>query len=163
MKTILFVSRHTPSPAQIQMASDVGYNIVPVGDFNAFAPAGEFEKFLNEKRLEQTKLDNTGVFGIEQRDVIVCVVHPALALRASAEGYTVVIFQSEIRTVEGQLNPVPTFSNLFFYDPQFVAPFVNIPYVPPVIPDRQELTDEEREEKNHNKRLTLVSAESDEE
>lgn len=38
MKRLAFISRHAPTQEQIQLANSLGYEIVHVGDVDAFAP-----------------------------------------------------------------------------------------------------------------------------
>lgn len=85
-----FVSRHTPTADQIQLAESRGINLIAFGDMDAFA-SGNAEIFR-----EMVKEGFSGVI----------VVHPLLALDAHFAGLSVGVFKNENRAPEGEK---PTF------------------------------------------------------
>ena len=143
-KINLIISDKLPSTEQVNSADAIGYSIVCVGKVNPFISQSDFHKFIHSKRMENT---HTESFGVEQRDIVIHTDIPSLALMANNDGYTVALFDED--------------TSIYLYDPQFGAPFVSIPYIPPVIPERQEISDEEREELKV-KQLSTVSVGSDE-
>lgn len=80
MKTLAFVSRHAPTPAQHALAREAGLDLIHVGDRDAFAPV--------EPHL------------IENYDGAV-VVHPAAAVAWLATGKLVGVFENETRPPVG--------------------------------------------------------------
>jgi hypothetical protein len=92
IQNMLFVTRHEPTPEQEQIAADKGFNLIHVGDVNAFDP-----------RLESI----IGGFLREHNAEVVCCVHPmvaVVALDAGAKG--IAIFENAMRAKEGEK---PTF------------------------------------------------------
>jgi hypothetical protein len=73
-----FVSRHVPTPEQIEKAIQAGIELIPVGDRDAFGP-DPFEKS-----------------GMPDVVGVVCV-NPALALQAFFAGYAVGVFENVSR------------------------------------------------------------------
>lgn len=80
MRKFAFVTRHQPTPAQTIIAARAGIALIPVGDRDGFT-------------FDPTE------FGGEYDGVI--VVHPAAALRASACGWAVGIWENANRAPEG--------------------------------------------------------------
>lgn len=67
MKKMIFISRHTPTATQEELSAKAGFNLVHVGDVDAFSSS------LPEEILALTKKHNaTGV----------ACVHPIIALEA---------------------------------------------------------------------------------
>lgn len=95
METMVFLSRHTPTEKQSALARARGYDLVHVGDCDAFE--GDFRSRIGDAKA------------------IACV-HPALALRAFAVGLTVGVFENANRAPEGA---PPTFeaAALHIYEP----------------------------------------------
>lgn len=84
MKMMAFVTRHSPTDQQRQLAKEQGYDLVWVGDRDAFT--------INP--LEFEKYD------------AVAVVHAASAMRLLTSGFVVGIFENANRAPEGEK---PTF------------------------------------------------------
>lgn len=82
MKKFAFISRHTPTAEQIELAAEQGIELVPVGDMDAFTvhPAYVAEKLV--------------IAGG------VVVVHPAAAMRLK-QAYDIGVFENGVRPVEG--------------------------------------------------------------
>lgn len=83
MKKMAFISRHEPTETQFSLAKKAGFELIPVGDIDAF----------------------TG--DIPNEYDAICVVNPALALRALKFYNVVGVFENELRAKEGEK---PTFS-----------------------------------------------------
>ena len=83
MKKMIFVSRHSPSGAQSDMAQEQGYDLLHVGDVNAFD--------VNAVR---------DLIAAHQPDAVACV-HPVVALTAVSAGCAVGIFENANRAPEG--------------------------------------------------------------
>ena len=86
---MLFISRHEPTDKQRELAGDAGYILRHVGDFDAFAGVEELKAFLEENG------------GVSEGTAVACV-HPSLALKASALGYSVGVFRNANRAPEGE-------------------------------------------------------------
>lgn len=143
---ILFISDRLPTTEQINAAEAIGYSIVCIGKINPFVSQEQLHNFIHFKRNQQ--MDKIGgEFGEKQRDIVIHTEIPSLALMSNNDGHTVVLFDED--------------NSIHFFDPQFSAPFVHIPYTPPPIPERQEITVEEREELKV-KQLSTVGVGSDE-
>jgi hypothetical protein len=84
MKQFAFVTRHAPTPEQIELAAAQNIELVPVGDVDAFGDLSELQLTLQN-----------GCF------VGVVVVHPWLAL-ALAPDYTIGVFENANRAAEGE-------------------------------------------------------------
>lgn len=92
MRTMIFISRHTPTPAQIEIAENNNFNLVHVGDMDAFSP-----DLLG--RIEKELAVNDAAF--------VCCVHPMIAMKAIDAGAVGVgMFENAARAAEGEK---PTF------------------------------------------------------
>lgn len=90
MKNFAFISRHTPTQGQTDLANTHNINLIPVGDMDAFSViCSDLEQF------EPADGVFDGVF----------VVHPAAALRLQ-HVYEVGIFENSMRPNEGA---APTF------------------------------------------------------
>lgn len=74
-----FISRHKPTPEQIEQAKAVGVEIVHVGDADAF---------------------NFSLANLAGYEGIVCV-HPVIAMKAMCSGYEIGIFENANRAPEG--------------------------------------------------------------
>lgn len=86
MGNMAFVSRHEPTPEQFRLAADQGWNLVHVGDVDAFSPnLGEF----------MHQLWSEGYRGV-------ACVHPLIAIDSFAFGFRVGIFRNENRAAIGQ-------------------------------------------------------------
>ena len=81
-----FISRHTPTSEQIEIADKKGIELIPIGDRDAFT-------------VTPGDISKAGDF-----DGVV-VVHPAAALSLASE-YTIGVFENAIRPAEGDR---PTF------------------------------------------------------
>lgn len=81
-----FISRHTPTPEQVKVAADLGYDLVHVGDRDAFSVT------VDGLRAEIAHL---GYF------TAAAIVHPAAAMRL-AWSFKVGVFKNENRAPEGQ-------------------------------------------------------------
>jgi len=82
MKKLAFISRHAATPDQIALASEKGYELVPVGDRDAFAVSpGEFAAFSGA-----------------------VVVHPAMAIRlqGATPNFVIGVFENGNRAGEGE-------------------------------------------------------------
>ena len=89
MKTMNFISRHVPTPDQVRLAADKGFDLVHVGDVDAFDTDAILEKFND---CEGTAF---------------AVVHPALALDLASLAdpdmpITIGVFQNANRAPEGE-------------------------------------------------------------
>lgn len=82
MKKMAFISRHNPTPGQFNLAKTQGFDLVPVGDADAFAVSPEWVR-------------NKGEFEA------VAVVHPAAALNL-VKNFTVGVFENANRAPEGE-------------------------------------------------------------
>lgn len=81
-KKLAFVSRHVPTQGQNELANDMGFDLVHVGDLDAFAITPEM------------------IAGMGQFDGVV-VVHPAAALRL-AKRYVIGVFENANRAPVGE-------------------------------------------------------------
>lgn len=81
MKKFAFISRHTPTPEQLKLATEAGIELVAVGDRDAFTVRAI--EFLAD--------------GFEGA----VVVHPAAALRLARGGLKVGVFENGTRAEEG--------------------------------------------------------------
>jgi len=98
---MLFISRHEPTSQQIALAKDKGFNLIHVGDVNAFAPD------LRERLMGLLR---------EHRSEAVACVHPSIALMAMIAGATVVgVFENLNRAKEGE-KPSFTAASLRLYE-----------------------------------------------
>jgi hypothetical protein len=97
MNVMVFVSRHTPSKKQIELAQEKGYKLVHIGDIDAFSIT---------KEMILKEVNNIEVSAV-------CVVHAAAALRLQ-EYFKIGVFKNTMRAEEGK---APTFeaSELFIY------------------------------------------------
>ena len=77
-----FISRHEPTPRQIELAAEQGFELVHIGDHDAFTVGPEF-------------VHGAGAFEA------VAVVHPAAALRLAPD-FFVGVFQNANRAPVGQ-------------------------------------------------------------
>jgi len=92
MKKMIFISRHQPTPEQHDLAEMTGFQLIPVGDMDAFAY--DLRKQIRDRLLQ------------EDATHISCV-HPAIAMTAFAAGAEGVgIFENAARAAEGEK---PTF------------------------------------------------------
>lgn len=82
MKKFAFISRHTPTPEQIELALAQGIELVCIGDLDAFT-------------VDAVDVSSSGEF-----DGVV-VVHPAAALNL-IRAYPVGIFENGNRAPEGE-------------------------------------------------------------
>jgi len=82
MKRLAFISRHHPTATQFELANESGYELVHVGDVDAFSD----------------DLDVVKEMGCDA----VCCVHPAIAMKAAALGYPVSVFENGNRAPEGE-------------------------------------------------------------
>lgn len=80
MKKFAFISRHTPTPEQIELADRLNIELVTVGDKDAFSLSGE----------QWDGMDGA------------CVVHPAAALRLIREGFDILVYENANRAPEGE-------------------------------------------------------------
>lgn len=89
-----FISRHTPTTGQTQLASDKGITLVPIGDRDAFS------------------VNVTDIMGHENGlfDGVV-VVHPAAAMRLCGS-FLIGVFENANRAPEGEK---PSFEAVDFY------------------------------------------------
>ncbi|MGA1712751.1 MAG: hypothetical protein ACO4CS_15815 [bacterium] len=103
-QNMLFVTRHEPSADQCAIAGDKGFNLIHVGDVNAFDP--KLESIL--KGMMQ-----------EHNAEVVCCVHPmvaVVALDAGAKG--IAIFENAMRAKEGEKPTfVPSALHVYVRDP----------------------------------------------
>jgi hypothetical protein len=85
MKKMLFISRHTPTQRQVELALEKGFGLVHVGDVDAFDSAAV--RALVE----------------EHKHAAVCCVHPAIALGAldGTPCQVVGVFENANRAPEG--------------------------------------------------------------
>jgi hypothetical protein len=88
--SILFISRHTPTPDQIALAHSQFTAISHVGDMDAFASENDIEKAL--QTLFKRELASK---------VSVCAVHPRIAAIAQRMGFKLAFFENETRAPEG--------------------------------------------------------------
>ena len=92
IQNMLFVTRHEPTPEQRAIAADKGFNLVHVGDVNAFDP--RLESLIREMMQEHNA-------------TTVCCVHPMVAVVAlDAGAKAIAIFENAMRAKEGEK---PTF------------------------------------------------------
>lgn len=92
MKDMVFISRHQPTEAQVNLAKRAGYNLIRVGDIDAFSVTAS----------------------LTMQDVVgnaegICVVNPALAMTALmlsrphlGQGKVVAVFENGNRAPEGE-------------------------------------------------------------
>ena len=87
MENMLFISRHRPTEAQCRLAAQAGYEIVHVGDVNAF-----------DRGAVRSLLD------AHQYDDYPCVacVHPLIAMEALLDNRHVAVFENANRAPEGE-------------------------------------------------------------
>lgn len=85
MGTMAFISRHEPTSDQHRLANEAGWNLVHVGDVDAFSDLGEF----------MHQLWDDGYRGV-------ACVHPLIALSCFQFGYRVGVFRNENRAEIGQ-------------------------------------------------------------
>lgn len=91
-----FISRHSPTSEQIEMARSRGFHLIPIGDHDAFDASLPEKCWIWEEATPEFP---------EGRSVMcdaVCVVHPAAALSLSRAGRTVLIFENGNRAPEGE-------------------------------------------------------------
>ena len=81
MKQVAFISRHAATAEQNALANAQGFNLVAVGDMDAFS-------------VTPVMVYDMGKFDA------VCVVHPAAAMRLQAH-FDVLIFENGTRPSEG--------------------------------------------------------------
>ena len=95
MNNMAFVSRHAPTQEQASLAAGKNFNLVHVGDMDAFS-------------VDASDIRAKGEF------TAVAVVHPAAAMRLASE-YVIGVFENSMRPVEGG---APTFEAkaLHLYD-----------------------------------------------
>lgn len=98
MKNMAFISRHAPTAEQVALAADQGFNLIHVGDADAFTVGNSFV-YAAAARLD-VRLE------------AVAVVHPAAALRLCLE-FVVGVFENANRAAPGQ-------------PPQFVAKALHV-------------------------------------
>jgi hypothetical protein len=88
MQKMLFVTRHEPTPEQCAIAADKGFELVHVGDVNAFDPRllPILKGMLREHNAE-----------------VVCCVHPMVAVVAlDAGAKAIAIFENSNRAAPGE-------------------------------------------------------------
>ena len=100
MEKMAFVSRHTPTARQHEIAAEAGYELIAIGDYDAFSVC-------------PADISAHGDFAA------VCVVHPAAALRLINE-YDIGVFENSARPVEGG-RPQFEASALYIYKTFFVV------------------------------------------
>jgi hypothetical protein len=88
MKKMIFVSRHTPTPAQLNLSLAKGYELVHVGDVNAF----------DHQAIRDLVMAQDTAAGYP---VAVSCVHPAMALYAICGGRVIGVFENANRAPEG--------------------------------------------------------------
>jgi uncharacterized protein (DUF1684 family) len=103
-----FVSRHTPTAAQISLAADQNIELITIGDRDAFTVTADE---INSNEL--------GPF-----DGVV-VVHPAAALRLMS-AFDIGLFENASRAVEGEK---PSFERFHIYTKEFFQQWL-APYYP---------------------------------
>lgn len=81
-----FISRHAPTPEQSALAADQGFNLIHVGDADAFTVGNSF---VHEAAAR-----------LDVSFEAVAVVHPAAALRLCSE-FIVGVFENANRAPEG--------------------------------------------------------------
>ena len=81
MKNVAFISRHTATAEQQALANAKGFNLIAVGDVDAFS-------------VTPAMVYDMGKFDA------VCVVHPAAAMRLQSH-YDVLVFENVTRPAEG--------------------------------------------------------------
>jgi len=79
-----FVSRHTPTPEQIELARKANIELVPIGDIDAFS------------------IDAAQVWAKCPNVVGAVVVHPASAVRLLFSGLPVAVFENANRAPVGE-------------------------------------------------------------
>lgn len=82
MQDFAFITRHSPTQEQIELAAEEGINLIPIGDMDAFT-------------CEPTHVAGHGDF------IGVVVVHPAAAMRM-CKVYDVAVFENGNRAPEGE-------------------------------------------------------------
>ena len=88
MDKAAFISRHNPTTKQIEMAKERGFELVPVGDWDAFLITPHDVMMMASWR------------GFRDFDAV-CVVHPAAALNLISR-YPVLVFENGNRAPEGE-------------------------------------------------------------
>lgn len=81
-----FISRHVPTAEQTALAAEQGFDLIHVGDVDAFAPMAWSIVDSHE----------SGPFAA------VCCVHPWLALQLHNQGFPVGVFENGNRSPEGE-------------------------------------------------------------
>ena len=89
MKHFAFISRHQPTPAQVEMAADQGINLIHIGDTDAFTVD------------EDWVMDQPAVKGWVDTIHGVVVVHPAAAMRLCGD-FQVGVFENANRAAPGE-------------------------------------------------------------
>ncbi len=86
MAKMAFISRHTPTAEQTALAAEQGFDLIHVGDVDAFAP------------MAWGVVDShpAGPF-----QAVACV-HPWLALKLANQGFAVGVFENANRSPEGE-------------------------------------------------------------
>ena len=91
MRRMIFISRHKPTGEQTKLATYHGFELIHVGDVDAFDA---------EAVLALIRANNP------EKDAAICCVHPAVALTAIQGGVTIGLFENAQRVEEGK---APTF------------------------------------------------------
>lgn len=86
MQKMAFISRHVPTPEQITLAAERGFELIHVGDVDAFAP------------MAWSIVDGHDAGPFQA----VCCVHPWLALQLERQGFSVAVFENGNRAPEGE-------------------------------------------------------------
>ena len=106
MRKLLFISRHVPSPEQVELALEKELELIHVGDMDAF---GDVLTDLENLLYKYGSID-------ERLPIFGCV-HPAIALEA-IRWTSVALFENQNRAPEGER---PTFQAvaLHIHNPVF--------------------------------------------
>ena len=86
MKNVAFISRHTATVEQQNLANAQGFTLIAVGDVDAFS-------------VTPAMVYDMGKFTGVKFDAV-CVVHPAAAMRLQSH-YDVLVFENGTRPAEG--------------------------------------------------------------
>lgn len=93
----LFISRHTPTESQVDLARSKGIELIHAGDLDAFSP--DLAKQIEE--LDYKFCPDHGEDLVQGAHGIVCV-HPVIALTAKELSYKVGVFNNVNRAPVGE-------------------------------------------------------------